>query len=211
MSFTIGDFVSAANSVKGFQRLNRYRVRFSTPPGLFNQRSVNSQIPANEVNRLMEFWCNTADLPGAALLARPIVRYGFGASQKKPTAPLFNDMMMTFYGDSRNTNLNFFHDWKNLIVNFDDATPKTGQDIYELSYKAEYAVQCMMTLFDQAGNETYSVIMRDLYPVLIPETKMSMDPQPTVMQIVVLFTYFDWYIVNPNTAGALSPLPIPIP
>lgn len=211
MSFTIGNFVSAANAVKGFQRLNRYRVRFATPLGLLNRKSVNGQIPSTTTNSLMEFWCNTADLPGSAVLAQPFVRYGFGVAEKMPTSPLFNDMMMTFYNDSRNNNLNFFHQWKNIICNFDDATPVAGQEIYELSYKGDYMVDAYLTLFDTAGHETYTMVMRQLYPVLIPETKLSMDPQPTVMQIVVLFTYVDWYILNPNTAGALSPIPIQTP
>lgn len=174
---------------------------FPIPAGLQgNQESVNGQGVLDTV-RYMEYWTNTTDLPGVSLLTRPINRYGYGGSEKKPIVPIFNDIMMTFYNDSGSVNLQFFHDWFKLVSNFnlkdgvnstfDTQNYKTAP--WELSYKGDYTVDPEIILYDIAGDPQYTIKMRELYPISIPETKMVWEPQPTIMQIVVMFTYYDWY------------------
>ncbi len=151
----------------------------------------------------MDFFCNTSQLPGVALATRPVTRYGFGASEKKPVFPVFNDLLMTFYNDSGSVNLQFFQDWLNSISNFqfyntinDSNNPSTGQQIYELSYKQDYAVEAELHLYDVAGNVQYVVAMRDFFPVMIPEIIMSWENVSQFMQISVMFTFTDFYQVQ---------------
>jgi hypothetical protein len=194
MISNIARFRAEADARKGFQRLNRFRLKIATPPGLLNQRSVNAQQPALVTASHLEFWGMAADLPGVALTTRSIVRYGYGASEKKPSAPSFNDVVAYFYNDQNSINLNFFQDWLNYIVDFDMSQSITRNGVYEVQYKKNYAVDAEFTLVDNTGNDTYTIVMRDLFPTAIPETKFSMDPAPTMMMVVVMFSFTDWSI-----------------
>lgn len=210
MIFNIAQFRSIVDGYNGFQKLNRYRIRIPPALGLMGQTSLVNNYPVRGTLTYLEYFCNTVDLPGVALITRQINRYGYGPLEKKPIAPLFNDIMMTFYNDGINANLNLFHDWFKLISNFNmshgiTSTTPRGVDVYELHYKIDYAVDAEITLFDNAGRALYTMVMRDFYPIMIPDTKMSMEPQPTVMQIVVNFTYMDWYLKKPEDGSSVPP------
>lgn len=197
MTFNIAQFRAYAYQAQGFQRLNRFKVVFPIPAGLNgNQVSVSGQNVVDTV-RYMEFWTNTVDVPGISLITRPVNRYGFGGIEKKPVATAFQDVMMTFYNDGNNNNLQFFHDWMRLINDNDLSqginAPGAVTSPWEVAYKGEYTVDPEITLYDIAGDPIYTIHLREAYPTDIPHTKMMWEPQPNIMQIVVMFTYFDWY------------------
>ncbi len=185
-SFDISQFRAVIYQGNGLQKISKYRVRFPPPPF--------AQI--NDV-RYLEFYCNMADLPGVQLATRPIVRYGYGTSEKKPMFAAFNDCMMNFYADGNAHNLGFFHDWLIFINNFQmPQTILNGNNfsgVYELAYKSEYAVDAEVALFEEDGTESYVIMMRDFFPTVIPETKLSWE-QGGIMNIIVMFSFTDWYL-----------------
>jgi hypothetical protein len=184
----ISEFRSTVIAAKGFQRTNRFRVRLPVPPILAQ----------TDATRYLEYYCNTADLPGVALATRPIVRYGYGSHEKKPVFSLFNDIMLTFLNDTGNENLIFFQTWMQSINNFrfdkTIADTNRGSAVYELSYKEEYVVDAEISLIDTHGDIQYTMRFHDFYPIGIAETKMQWEPTPTMMSIVVMFTFVDWWI-----------------
>lgn len=182
-------------------------MQLNTPPGLLaQQQALNGQMALDTV-RYFEFFCESTDLPGISLLTRPITRYGYGASQKKPSSPIFQDIMMVFNNDSQNVNLQFFQAWFGLIsqfnlsqgVNSTVTTNNISTGCWEIAYLGEYAIDPIITLYDTAGDTQYSITLRQCYPILMPHTKLSWENGQSVMKIQVMMTYFDWFLTDPNT------------
>jgi hypothetical protein len=200
--FNINEFRSITS---GFQKPNKFKVTFPIPAGLVGAPTAIDGQPAIDTVRYFEFYTNSVDLPGISWLARPINRYGFGANEKKPSSPIYSDCLMTFYNDTPNDNLQFFHAWMQLIGGFALAGGVTQGNPWEMAYKDEYAVDPIVHLYDIAGNEQYSVTIRQCYPLNIPNIRLSWQNEQTIMMTSVLFTYFDWFPnnnPNQNNAGA---------
>jgi hypothetical protein len=207
MPNNIAEFRAVVFDYGGLQGLDRFQLRFPLPPSLSQFEVADQSTTMNDAVRFMEFFCNTADLPGVGVATRNIVRYGYGASEKKPVFPVFNDVMLTFYNDNSDVNLQVFQQWMASIVNYKfnrsiiDSQSALGYDVYDLTYKAEYAVDAQLTLFDEHGTPQYTVAMRDFYPIMIPETKLAWESSNQFMQIVVMFTFTDMYLVRPDGFG----------
>jgi hypothetical protein len=211
MPANISDFRAIMFDYKGPAKLDRFNLRFPVPPCLGDTVS-NDNVPLGLAGRFMEFFCNSADIPGVGLATRNIVRYGYGASEKKPVFPVFNDVWMQFLNDSGSINLSFFQTWLTSICQSQffstiEGSPrpiqafqgqKNNTDVYELTYKEDYAVDAQLRLYDAHDQEKYIIVMRDFFPVLIPETKLSWDNVNSVFQLVVMFSYTDWYLMKPN-------------
>lgn len=215
--FNINQFRSVANINEGFQKTSKYLLRIHGPPGLITDfKSRNTGGNLANANRNLEFYCYSADLPGMALATRNIVRYGYGASEKKPFAPMYQDVMMTFYADGNEINLQFFHDWFKLIshngmmVSIGDREQinSVRSAPYELAYRDEYVVdKAFLRLFDEHGHPKYEMQMRDFYPIAIPHTKLDWTPSQQVMSVVVIFTFTDWIIFR----DSFDPVPLTLP
>lgn len=194
----IADFRAKLGEVNGLAKLNKYRVRFPIPNKLFGQTQEGQDRSVSDIVQYMEYFTNSVDLPGTQLITNVVSRYGYGPVEKKPVAPLFNDVMMEFFNDGKSSHLGFFQGWINLITNFNmsdgiSAKGFNNMDVGELSYKWEYAVDCEIDLYDNSGERIHTTVLRDCYPNMIADTKLSADPQPTFMKLVVQFNYFDWY------------------
>jgi hypothetical protein len=192
----ISDFRAKLSNINGLQKLNKYRVRFNIPNKLFGL--TNGTRNTTDIVQYMEYFTNSVDLPGSYLIEGVVQRYGYGPAEKKPIAPAFNDSMMEFFNDGKSSHLDFFQDWMNLIVNYNMKDGITGvglngMNVYEVAYKWEYAVDCMIDLYDTSGQRVHTTVLRECYPNMIVDTKLSADPQPTFMKIGVQFNYFDWH------------------
>lgn len=210
MPANISDFRAIMFDYQGPAKLDRFNLRFPVPPCITNAKTAES-IPMSEAGRFMELFCNSVDLPGMGLATRNIVRYGYGASEKKPVFPMFNDVWMQFLNDSASVNLTFFQTWITSInqsqfyntIN-ESSLPipafqgqKNRTDIYELSYKEDYAVEAQLRMYDAHDTERYVIHLRDFYPTVIPETKLAWDNVNSVFQLIVMFTFTDWYMMPP--------------
>lgn len=206
MAFEINTFRSV---VRGFQKLEHYRVRFPYPSLMLSdtyQTGTKNTVP------FLEFLSDTVILPGVAMGTRPINRYGYGPSEKKPVFPQFSEVMMTFYADQEADILTFFQAWMNSIFNFNMqggisnlATQNTpsipyvaagGQDAYEVSYKDDYAVDAWLTLLDNSENVIHTTYLRQCYPIHIADTQLGWGLTNDVMRVSVYFAFNDWYIVT---------------
>jgi hypothetical protein len=220
MPANISDFRAIMFDYEGPSKLDRFNLRFPVPPCIRNAVS-NDKVPLLQAGRFMEFFCNSADLPGMGLATRNIVRYGYGASEKKPVFPVFNDVWMQFLNDSGSINLTFFQTWLTSICqsqfystiegSFIPIPAFQGQenrtDAYEVIYKEDYAVDAQLRLYDTHDEEQYVIVLRDFFPVLIPETKLSWDNVNSVFQLVVMFSYTDWFLMKPKQDEQNQPPP----
>ena len=196
--FNINEF-KAQTKVKGFQKNNKFLVRFPLPRGFLNTPNFSKYA---EIDKVLEYWCEGATIPGVALSLTPINRYGYGAIEKKPSTPTFTDANFTFIGDGKSDNWLFFQQWIRLIDNYDlrgGINPITGYvngkpiSPFEVSYKYEYASDVNLIVFDDSGTETFNIILRDAYPIYMGQIPLNWADNNTIMKIPITFTFMDWY------------------
>jgi hypothetical protein len=210
MPANISDFRAIMFDYEGPAKLDRFKLRFPVPPCITN--AGYDGIPFPQAGRFMEMFCNSVDLPGMGLATRNIVRYGYGASEKKPVFPIFNDVWMQFLNDAGSINLVFFETWMTSICQSQFFSTIQGSNIpiaafqggtnrsqvYELTYKEDYAVDAVLTLYDTHDKERFNIVLRDFFPVMLPEVKMSWDNVNAVFHFVVMFSYTDWSLQKPE-------------
>jgi len=181
----------------GFQRPNKFLVQFPIPP-LMASAGVSGGTPLYATLQNIQYYADSCDLVGVGVGTVNIIRYGYGASEKVPFAPLFNDILMTFYEDVNNNNLIYFQSWLSVIQNWNMSQgiaanfATGGLSAYESSYKDDYAVDGTITLLNELGEGEKSWRPRKMFPVQIAETKLAWGLRD-VMRISVIFNYMDWY------------------
>lgn len=204
--FNVSSFRSELNK-SGVMKNNKFFVRMYAPRGL-------SSTPLSNTVRSLEFWCESANIPGVSLNVTEIRRYGYGNFEKKPYVSQNNDISMSFIGDANGVIWSYFQQWMKLIVNYDmrkGITGSTGvssnQAPFELSYKEDYAVDIHLSVFDDLGKEKIHVVLREAYPIFVGDIQLNWADTNTIMRIPVTFTVYDWY--NNNIEGNLSYGPQP--
>lgn len=182
----INGFRSTINGLGGLQRSNHFYVTIPNP------RILSGDIGPI----LLPFLTESANLPGISLATSEIRRYGVGAIERKPYAPIFTDQQMTFYGDGSGTVHKFFYKWMNGIVKFDN--PVNGKGGYnglrpfEVEYKRDYAVDIVITTIDEKERKIKEFKLYGAYPISIGDINMSWAETDNFQRIPVTFTYYNW-------------------
>jgi hypothetical protein len=202
--FNIANFSAVVNK-RGVLRPNKFLMRFN--PSFLSVFTASSQALFSAVNRELEFWCDSASIPGVSLSLRQLLRYGYGPVEKKPVAPIFNDVAFTIINDGASYNLEFFQQWLMFINRFDLRTGdlKAGNPAaFELEYKKYYATGLQVYVYNTAGiNQTQQgpvmkVTFREAYPIHIADTQLNWADNQNIMRIPVTFTFHDWYLDDLN-------------
>jgi hypothetical protein len=203
-TFNIATFIAQVNQ-RGTHRTNKFFVRMTMPPGL---QALGLLTSFATITNTLQFWVEAAHIPGIMLQQRQILRWGYGAQEKKPFAPTFNDVNFTILSDGKAENWTFFKGWINYIINFDRNSglqrlnPETGaqlpdtQAFYEISYKSEYATTVEIICFDAQGLETYKITLREAFPIFVGDIPLNWGDNNQLMRIPVTFTFSDWYATN---------------
>lgn len=203
MTFNINDFKSAVQNHGGLARNNKYRVMIPIPVVLLS--SQDSEKTTATV-RDIEYFADSARAPGIAMSVHPALRYGYGSVERKPFSPLFTDITFTFLCDGKGDIRRYFTRWMKGINNFDlregITTEKFGnQGTYELSYKQEYMVDLSVESYNDAGEVTNKVILREAYPIFVGELGYNWV-DPNFSRLPVTFTMIDWYEEEVNNGTA---------
>jgi hypothetical protein len=174
------------------------------PPALFGGSGTTSQ--------LIEFLCDSASIPAVALATADVRRYGYGAVEKKPYAPLFTDVNLTFMLDGNAETYNFIYAWISLICNFRWTTNESGgggittptgilpnQNPYELAYKDDYVSTVKIKVYDPTAppEPNLQVNLRDAYPTFLGDLPLNWASDDPYIKVPVTFTFMDWYTVFP--------------
>jgi hypothetical protein len=206
MIFNIQEFKSQVDD-KQFSRPNLFVARFALPQGL--------QGRYQEQFREMEFWCEATNLPGVMLATYDANRYSYGPREKRPITTVVQDTAFTFFADGARPNsqqptqgsiFDVFTTWIRLASNFNFNTifgpSNDAVDInnvpYEIGYKIDYVTDIEVITFDQAGNESHHVTLRDAFPLMMADTRVNWGEQG-IMRLNVIFTYTDWFLTNTQT------------
>ena len=210
--FNVQRFMAFTDKKDHFVKPSKFLARIPLPRGFIGDTELTN------VNRNLEFWCDTASLPGAALLTRDVARYGYGAKEKRPVANIFQDLSFTFYASAGNgttpntdTSWNFFTTWVRMITNFNmneglmmtnnnngigGGTGTLAMQPYEVAYKYQYVSDIHLVVFRDDGSESHHVVLRDAFPTYVQEVRTSWGDTQNIMIIPVLFSFTDWFIDN---------------
>lgn len=183
----INRFRSTINAQGGFQRSNHFYVTISNPKIL---RGDIGPI-------LLPFLTDSTNLPGVSFATSEVRRYGTGPIERKPYAPIFTDIQMSFYGDGSGTVHRFFYEWMNGIIKFDNgvngkAGGKGKLKPYEVEFKNDYAVDIIITTIDEKDRKLMEFKLYGAYPIALGDVAMSWGDTDGVIKIPVTFTFNRW-------------------
>lgn len=176
----INKIQSTINKLNGLQRSSHYYVTIPAPLVL-----AGDQVPP-----LIPFLTEATSLPGVMMNTTPIKRYGYGPEEKKPYAPTFVDINMTFFGDGKGAVHDFFYRWLNKIVIFDKNA--TDANAFEVYYKNSYATDITITTIDETGNIITEVTLLKAYPIFLGDISLSWHDNDSFVRIPVGFTFYNW-------------------
>ncbi len=216
-SFNAADFRSILGRGAGVAEPNKFRVRFFLPAG------INGTVPsqgtgASEENhtsksgddketiRYLEFWAHSTSLPAFGLMAQPARRYGYGAAERRPFAPVYTDVQVQFIADDHGDNWKLFYDWTNMIFNtraHEGMSSTTGAvkmnggpfelfyEPYELAYRTEYLTDVQIHTFAKTGQQNMHVVLREAFPVSMGGVSLNWADNNSFMSLPVTFAYTD--------------------
>lgn len=198
--FNIATFKSSV-AKNGVMRNNKFLVRIPMPYGMtFARTEAKSRL--QNTSRLLELWCESANIPGVALAANEIRRYGYGGIEKKPYVSVVNDVNFSFISDGSGEIWAFFQQWARMIVNYDmrkginQQTGMLGQTPFELSYKYQYVSDIDVIVFDETGKEVLTVVLREAYPIFVGDVQLNWGDTNNIARIPVTMTIYDWYNID---------------
>jgi hypothetical protein len=196
--------IASQISGSGLLKTNKFMVEFSMPLSLQNKPEAQQ---LQKTNNTLMLTCEQVNLPGVGLLTDNIRRYGYGPTEKRPYGSIFTDTTMTFRGDGDGNVLRFMKSWVKAITNYEFVTDINSNDndrnsplYYGLvNYKYDpknaegYAVDIIIHVYSDDGNEVYRCTLREAYPILVGDIPLGWSNKNEYMKIPVIMTFFDWH------------------
>lgn len=200
--FNINAFRSQIRE-QGIKKNTKFLVRFWLPIGLQNYNVMGMNSVPNSTQRYLEYWTESAQIPGMLLGAHEHRRYGYGSIEKVPIVGNFTEIPFTILCDSNNNNWKFFHIWSKLIYEHDgqELVNKSRSNfngkskrLYELSYKEDYVSTVEIKSFDDTGYKYLHVSLRDAFPIGLTEIDLNWNDVNTIQKFKIIISYTDYYI-----------------
>lgn len=200
MPFNISDF-KVINEAIGNARYYNYEVYLTLPDALRETAAVYY----NPVKDLIRFSVDSVNFPSTGSQVYNVRRYGYGALERKPVFPTFNQIQMTIQLDEQTKYQTFFHDWSRRVTNFDfdtggSSSPSyyrgaAGTQLYsyEIGYKLDYSVDLMLQIYNSMGEQVKTIFFREAYPVTVADINYAWGHENDYVKLPVMFTFFDWY------------------
>lgn len=184
----IKDFISSVNKYEGFAKSHLFVVMI-TPPRILQSQGLS-------IAKDIQFFCDTAALPGISLATTDVRHYNYGPTERKPFSPVFIDTNMTFMLDNKGEILKFFHLWLQSITNFNGGagigSKSGGVGTFEVQYADEYQTTITILQYNQHETEVISYKLFNAYPLTLNDVPLSWVGTGDVARLQVPFTYRSW-------------------
>lgn len=187
---SISEFQAFLSKKNGLARTNRFYISIVPEGGSF--------LSGNQTIKDIPLLAESASLPGIGLATSEVRRYGYGATERMPTFPIFVDTNISFLGDNTGEIHKFFYTWMNGIVTYGSgfgetsASPTSNQQSFEVNYKKKYQCTINIVTVDERNNKIISVTLNKAFPTFIGDVALSWADNDNVMRIPVTFSYFNW-------------------
>lgn len=210
MAFNVDDMLANINGAGGLTKASKFLVRITPPPRI-------------QGDRVFEFLCEGATLPGFSLQSEDVRMAGYGNVQKRPYAPIFQDVPLSFFCDSDGKVLRFFHRWQQSIFNWNEGTPPTGETASQLSrndvgYPKEYFGTVEIIHYDDTGspsgrsssqsqeNGIIKYTLNQAYPISVGDVQMNWGMDDTLVRVpvTIAFTYWNAQTLDQGTINSRS-------
>lgn len=195
MAFRIDDFRAKVSSTE-FLRNNKFHVRIPYPAGL------NSSQQMRDLARYMEFYTDSADLPGVAMKTHRLPRYGYGPVEQRPHLADFVDANISVLNDGDNKNLNFFRNWAQLAMPYNmskginnevSVAGMPATKVFTMNYRDQFVTDVRISVFNEQGIKKSELVLREAFPVFIETVKLNWGDTNAVQKFTVTLAYFDWF------------------
>lgn len=183
MPFDVNKFKAALNGNGGVARPAHFAVTMGTPKVLTGLSNTTKQLG---------FFCEATELPGLSLETSVAHRHGYGASEKMPFNAQFDDLPMSFIGDSGGAIWGFFAEWSRQIIGFGAGGTGWNDSQYEIAYKDDYVTDINIFTYDVTGKKVIQVTLMDAYPILLGKPQLAWSASHEYMRIPIQLTYVDW-------------------
>lgn len=187
MAFNIAQFKANIASGGGLLKKNKFLVQLNPPPAILG-RSV-AGINMFSINRGLEFYAESASIPGISLQTSDIRRQGVGNIEKAVYGASITDIDIRFTVDQYSDNFKFFQSWMDTIYNYNASS---GTE-YELEYKDAYCTTITILVFNEVT--PYQPIMildlYDAFPVSISDVGLDWGASD-LMKLNVRFNFLTW-------------------
>lgn len=186
MAFNINEMIATISANGGLTRASKFLVTITVP-------AMPLDMAAD-----MQFFCDSAQLPGVAMQTDEIRVAGYGNIEKRPYASIFQDVPCTFFNDSDGRVLKFFHKWVQMVYNFNDnmsmdAQTASGLPTNTFAYPKDYYGEVSITHYDEKTDAVITYILSEAYPIAVGDAQVSWDQSDTLLKIPVTFTYKWWH------------------
>jgi hypothetical protein len=182
-SFKNGEPASPANyEVQIYRNPNQQVV--DTVTGLRSSVDIYAEIN-------MKYRCITCSIPGKMLTT--VERNTYGPSRKIATSALYQDVQFGFIVSDDATELNYFHNWLNLISNNVEVD---GVLVNDVAYYDDYVADTFITQYNKFGEITRKIKLEESYPINIAEVPMGWEMSNDIMKVDITMAYRNWYSVE---------------
>jgi len=185
--FNIARFSAHIND-RGTLQTNKFIVRFR-PPYMMGPNPV--------IDPSIEYRANSVKIPGVDLDTQNVSRYGVGPSQKFPTNVNFTDIDINFVDMNNNAFWKYFAKWMNGIFDYTGVSGGS-QPSYKVEYKKYYETDIQIFIFDNAGNQTNAIILKEAFPISLSDVSLSWSENNKLYEFSVRFAFKEWFYSGYN-------------
>jgi hypothetical protein len=208
MAFNISEFSNTLASAGGVNGSNRFLVRITPPSGLDPSRSQPSRVDSAQSNlevtaaddsQLLQFLCDSTNLPGSSLQVLDYKPQGFGKTSKIPYGISFDSLSLTFMLDSDHRVLYFYELWLQEIVNI--ASVDRGENAtynnrtsFEFNYKKNYTATIELIYFSADNGKVIKYKFFDAYPIQKGSVQLAWEANDQIAKLPVEFSYTSYTV-----------------
>lgn len=206
----VNNYLAAIVNGRGMARSNTYAVYFVMPTGvdsvsveLRNKGRLNGlgaavegDVSPSQVGQRILMMCDEVSLPGIQANTGSITgRYQGQGPIYYPTAPIYNDVQLSFMCDAEMQAFKFLLDWHEFIYDTTSATRK-GEKIRKLRYPEKY--QCELHIekrernaVNEIGVKTMKYVLQNAWPYSVDAIPLSYGSSQLV-KCTANFYYTSW-------------------
>ena len=205
MPFNISEMLSTINANGGLSKASKFIVRITPPASLLSN-----------IDNDFVFFCDSATLPGLSYSSNEIKMAGYGNTEKRPYAPSFQDVNVTFFNDSDSKVMSFLHLWQQSIYNFNDKTNPnaTARGIVNNTFaypggtdgtNGYYGIIDIIH-YDETEKEILVYQLDEAYPITVGDIHVDWNMNDQLVKIPVTFTYTYWSAdtLDPGAVSEIS-------
>lgn len=187
-------------SAEFFGVLNRIEATDGALQNIF--RKVDS---LSEVKTISEFRCEQAEFPARAFSL--VDQKTYGPIEQFPVQNSYNRIPMVFMCSDDMREKLFFDLWMETIcpshpsINYNTLNNGNGSVRFDFEYKSKYRSDVIIRQRDLNGNPSYSVALRDAFPVEVYSLPLSWRVTDDYHRLNVVFVYRYFYPLTSATGG----------